>query len=83
MGEYVRVPVCVTVGARTRACACSHVPLLIQHATRRRIANRGLSGSTTVFDIISQTARFSERKITENKTCFDFLYNFYLKRFSF
>jgi len=27
------------------------------------------------FHIISQTARFSKKKLFENKICFDFLYN--------
>ena len=44
-----------------------------------------LSGSTMLFDIISETAPLSKTKnlyLTQN-VCFDFLYNFYLKYFSF
>ena len=33
--------------------------------------------------IISLTVQFSEKKVTELKMCFDFLYNFSLKHFSF
>jgi hypothetical protein len=43
-------------------CACTHLTLLIQHATPRHIVIFGFSGSTTFFDILSQTARFSEEK---------------------
>jgi hypothetical protein len=44
----------------------------------------GLSDSIIYFHIISYTARFSrgKKKITEQKMCFDFLYNFCLKLFS-
>jgi hypothetical protein len=56
------------VGARERAYACARVALLIQHSTRRHIVIRGSSGFTTFFDIISQTARFSE-KVTEYEMC--------------
>jgi hypothetical protein len=49
---YVSVGVCV--GARALACACSHVALLIQHATRmRHTVTCCLSGSAIFFDIIS------------------------------
>ena len=41
------------VDARALACACARVGLLIQYATRRRHIAYGLSGSTTVFDIVS------------------------------
>jgi hypothetical protein len=41
----------------------------------------GLSGSTTFFYIVPQTARFSE--ILLNTKRFDFLYQFFLQYFSF
>ena len=54
------------------------VPLDIQNY----IATHGLSGSTTFFHI-SQTARFTEEGDRTQNMCFDFLYNFCLKHFSF
>ena len=41
----------------------------------RRIITCGMYGSTVFFDITSKRARCSER-VTEHKTCFDFLYSF-------
>jgi hypothetical protein len=35
----------------------------------RHIVIRGLSGSTERFHIISQAARFSEKKVTGHKMC--------------
>jgi hypothetical protein len=68
----------VGVGARAMACACARVALLIQHATRRHIANCGLSGSTTFFDIISESVRFSEKKLFNIK----YMFLFYLQLLS-
>jgi hypothetical protein len=42
----------------------------------------GLSGSTTFFDIISETHYF-RKKSTEHKLCFDFLYSLRLENFLF
>ena len=59
------------------------VALGIQHAMRmRNIVICGLPRSTIFFHIISQTVRFS-KELAEHKMCFDFLYNFCLKHFSF
>jgi hypothetical protein len=44
------------------------VALLIQRATRMRRIACGLSGPIILFDI-SQTARFSEKKVIEYKMC--------------
>ena len=55
---YVRACACVcgvSVGTLARAFACERVALLIQHATRRHIANCGFPGSTIFFDIISKS----------------------------
>ena len=67
-----RVRVGVGVVARALACACARVALLIQHVTRCHIVICGLSGSTIVFDIISQTARFSGKKLLNIKRVFCF-----------
>ena len=64
---HISVYVWTGVGTQTRACACARVALIIQHATLRRIVICGLSGSATFFDIISYTARFFEKKITDHK----------------
>jgi len=43
-----------------------------------------LSRSTIFFHIISKKGTtFAEKKVIEHKMCFDFLYNFHLKHFSF
>ena len=63
---------------------CVSVALLIQHAkSMRRIVICGLSGFTIFFRIILQTAQFWGEKIAENKMCFYFLKEFYLKHFFF
>jgi hypothetical protein len=48
------------------------VALFVQHAMRKhRIVIGGLSGSTMVFHIISETVRFSKKKkkVTEHEKC--------------
>jgi hypothetical protein len=49
------------------------VALLIQHATRMRHVVCGLSGSAKFFNIISQTARFSENSYRAQNVRFDSL----------
>jgi hypothetical protein len=59
----------VGVGARARVCACTRVVLLIKQATRRHIAIFSLFASTIIFDIVSQTARFSKKNVIQHKMC--------------
>ena len=47
---------------QARVCVLARVASLIQHPALMRYFVYGLSGSTTFFDIISQTERFSEKK---------------------
>ena len=63
---------------------CVSVALGILCALRmRHIVFCGLSGSTKSCHITSKTARFSKKKVNEYKMCFDLIYNFCLKHFSF
>jgi len=65
---------------------CVSVILIIKHANTNAqyyIAMSGPSGSAIFFHIISNTARFSEESYTTYNVCFDFLYNFFQKHFSF
>ena len=43
----------------------------------------GLSGSVIFFHIISQMARFPNKRLIEHEMCFDFLYNVFVKYFYF
>jgi hypothetical protein len=71
-------------GARAQAQARARAALQIQHVTHKsHTAICGLSGSTAFFDFSSKTAQFSKKKVTNKNVSFDFLYNFYLKHFSF
>jgi hypothetical protein len=56
----------------------------IQHEMRmRHIVICGLSGSTIFFPHCLINYTISKRKVIEHKMCFDFLYKFCLKHFSF
>ena len=63
---------------------CEVVALGTKHAmSMRHTVICGMPCSAIHFHIISQTARFSKKKIIQHKICFEYLYNFYLKHFSF
>jgi hypothetical protein len=60
------------------------VALFNQHAIRmRHIVICGLLRSTVKVSELSHKRRDFRKKVTEHKMCFDFLYNFCLKHFSF
>ena len=61
------------------------VALVIQQAKcmLRMIAFCSLSGSTNFFTLSRKWHDFRGEKVIELKICFDFLYNFCLKNFSF
>jgi hypothetical protein len=49
---------------------CVFVALVIQHAKRmRRIVICGLSSSTIFFNVISDTAPFSKKRVIEHEMC--------------
>ena len=59
--------------------------LFIQHSKRmRRITSSSIACLTTIiFHVISKAVRFYKKKVIEHEMCFDFIYNFCLKYFSF
>ena len=78
----VRACACVCVGARALACAFARALLLIQTAKRRRIVMRPLWLDHSFRHYLIRDTIFG-KKVKEYKMCFDFLYNFCLKQFSF
>jgi hypothetical protein len=57
----ISASVCGTVGVGVDACAFARVALITQRSMRILHIVCGLCGFTTLFDIISQTTRFSEK----------------------
>ena len=81
------VSVCVRPCGCPGACMCVRACSLANPTSNAHapycIVICGLSGSTTCLHITSQTAQFSERSKWTFNLCFGFLYNFYVKHFSF
>ena len=75
---------CMCVGDRSgvRACACAHVALINQHATRRHIVIRGVL-LHQIFRHHLLNGTIFGKTLLIIKVCLDFLYNFYLKEFLF
>jgi hypothetical protein len=78
----------VTFVAAEKQCLFLHIMsvstvLVIQHAQRmRHTVICGLSVSTIFFHIYHKLHDF-RRKVIKHKICFDYLYNFCIKHFSF
>ena len=78
----------VTTLALQKQCVtyfkCVSVALFIQHAKRmRRIILSFVACSALSYISTLPHKRHDFRKVIKHKMCFDFLYNFYLKYFSF
>jgi hypothetical protein len=65
---YVFIRPCVS--ARALGCACARVALIIQHATRRHIANCDLWFHHILFDIISIKGAIFGKKLLNIKCVF-------------
>jgi hypothetical protein len=84
----MRSRVCVNMGPRTReacACACVHIALLIQHATRMRhvVTSFVAPLSRPYFSTLSHKGKGFRKNVIEHEMRFCFLYNRFLKHFSF
>jgi hypothetical protein len=63
---------------------CVFVTLGVQHAVRMHdLSSGGLSCFAVSFHIFSYTAQLVKKKYWTQNVCFDFLYNFRIKHFSF
>jgi hypothetical protein len=68
-----------------RECAYVHVALLIQHAARMRhvVTSVVATRSPLYFSTLSNKRCDLRERIIAHEMCFDFLYKFYIKHFSF
>jgi hypothetical protein len=69
-------------GAQARVCACVHVALLIQHATRMRHVVTSFAAPLAP-PLSHKRRNFLEKTLLGINVYSDFLYKFYLKQFSF
>jgi hypothetical protein len=78
---YAQARACVRVIVLLGAGAC----ILTYSACKEHApyCDCGFRVSDKFFGLVTKTARFTGKKVTEQKMCFDFLCNFYLKHFSF
>ena len=83
---HLRNHCCSGKAIRITYSECAFLTLRIQHAMcMRHIVICGLPRSTEFFDIISRKVQFylKKKQLLNAKVCFDFLYNFCAKQFSF